>query len=281
MARLLGTAILMALLVGSVACSSQTARNLQHNGEETRQHTAARENTVTPETTSKGAASGESSVGGRTMEVIGASASWDYVALGDSLAAGVGAHRGYVDRYAHYVGIDTEASVDVVNLGQSGQTSSQLLDSLRNDRSMRRKLRAAEIITFNIGINDLGEAGEAYENGSCGGEDNLQCLRAAVERVKGNWDAIISELLGLRSTDKALIRTAGIGYTPRVDEHFKPYLHEVNRHIATTAAENEIPYAQPYLDKGYINPDGVHPNDDGYEVIADRLRELGYSPLES
>ena len=46
MARLLGTAILMALLVGSVACSSRTARNLQHSGEETRQHTAARENTV-------------------------------------------------------------------------------------------------------------------------------------------------------------------------------------------------------------------------------------------
>src|SRR5215212_1445614 len=240
--------------------SSETARSSEQIGEETRQHTAARENTVTPETTSKGATSRQSSVGGRTTEVIGGSASWDYVALGDSLAAGVGAHRGYVDRYAHYVRIDTGASVDVVNLGQSGQTSSQLLDALSNDQSIRRKLRAAEIITFNIGINDLGVAGEAYRNGNCGGEDNQQCLRAAVGKIKGNWDAIISELLELRSTDKALIRTAGIGHTPRVGEVFKPYLDEVGRHFAATAAENEIPYAQPYLDEGYINPYGVHPN---------------------
>jgi lysophospholipase L1-like esterase len=256
MARLLGTAILAALLVGLVACSSGT-------GEETRQQTDSRAKPVGPETTGKSAHS----------------ASWDYVALGDSLAAGVGAHRGYVDRYADYIGTDTGASVRVVNLGQSGQTSPQLLDALRNDQSMRRKLRGAEIITFNIGINDLGRAGEDYANGSCGGNDNQRCLRTAVERFKGNWDAIISELLRLRSTDKAVIRTAGIGYTPRVEEVFKPYLDEVDRHIATTAAEKEIPYAQPYLDDERINPDGVHPNDSGYKVIADRLRALGYSPL--
>lgn len=270
MAKLLGTTILLALLMGSVACSSGTPRNPQHMGEETRQQATSRHNTVTPEATSKG-----------TTEMIGASDSWDYVALGDSLAVGVGAHRGYVARYANYVATDTGASLKVINLGESGQTSSQLLDALRNDQSMRHKLRGAEIITFNIGINDLGHAGEAYESGTCGGRDNRQCLRTVVERIKGNWDAIISELLGLRSTDEALIRTAGIGYTPRVDEVFKPYLNEVNRHIATMATENEIPYAQPYLLKEYINPDGVHPNDNGYKVIAERLRDLGYSPFES
>jgi lysophospholipase L1-like esterase len=256
MARLIGTAILATLLVGLAACSSDT-------GEEKRQQTDSRAKPVAPETTGKSAHS----------------ASWDYVALGDSLAAGVGAHRGYVDRYADYISTDTGASVRVVNLGQSGQTSSQLLDALRNDQSMRRNLRGAEIITFNIGINDLGRAGEDYASGSCGGKDNRRCLRTAVERVEGNWDAIVSELLMLRSTDEAVVRTAGIGYTPRVEEVFKPYLDEVDRHIATTAAEKEIPCAQPYLDEEHINPDGVHPNDTGYKVIADRLRSLGYSPL--
>ena len=37
--------------------------------------------------------------------------------------------------------------------------------------------------------------------------------------------------------------------------------------------------AQPYLGKEYMSPDGVHPDDQGYEVIADRLQELGYYPL--
>jgi len=158
MARVLGATILMALLVGVVACSSRTAQNPGHIGEETRQHAGSQEKAVPPETTSKGAPSGGPNVGGGTAKLIDATSSWDYVALGDSLAEGVGAHRGYVDRYAHYVGTDTGASVKVVNLGQSGQTSSQLLDALRNDHSMRRKLRGAEIITFNIGINDLGQA---------------------------------------------------------------------------------------------------------------------------
>jgi lysophospholipase L1-like esterase len=30
-----------------------------------------------------------------------------------------------------------------------------------------------------------------------------------------------------------------------------------------------------------MSSDGVHPNDAGYEVIAHRLRELGYDPLIS
>jgi len=146
---------------------------------------------------------------------------------------------------------------------------------------MRQALGAAEVITFNIGINDLGHAGEAYEMGTCGGRDNQECLRRAVEAFEENWDAIIAELLSLRSAQDTIIRTAGLGYTPRIDEIFEPYVSEVNRHIATTAASHDIPCAQPYLDQGHMSSDGVHPNDDGYEVIADRLRELGYAPLSN
>jgi lysophospholipase L1-like esterase len=54
----------------------------------------------------------------------------------------------------------------------------------------------------------------------------------------------------------------------------------VNHHVATTAAKNNIPYAQQSLGKEYLSPDGVHLNDSGYEVIADQLRNLGYSPLD-
>jgi hypothetical protein len=33
------------------------------------------------------------------------------------------------------------------------------------------------------------------------------------------------------------------------------------------------------LDKGYISEEGVHATDEGYEVIAERLRELGHRPF--
>jgi lysophospholipase L1-like esterase len=276
MARLRGVTVLAALLAGLVACSQVMDRGSQGVREDTRQETVRREKTTAQERTAvpekKSTAEKEGTV------VSDASASLDYVALGDSLAVGIGARRGYVDRYASYLRTDTGARVDVLNLGQSGQTSSQLLQVLRSDPSVRQALGEAEVITFNIGINDLGHAGAAYENGTCGGDDNQECLHTAVETFEENWDAIIAKLLSLRSTGNTIIRTAGIGYTPRVDEVFEPYLDEVNRHVATTAANN-IPYAQPHLGKEYLGPDGLHPNGSGYEVIADQLRELGYRPL--
>ena len=222
---------------------------------------------------------------------------WNYAALGDSLAAGTGApYKGYVNRYAEYIEADTGARVNVTNLGKNGQTSSELLYALRNDPSSRQTVEEAEIVTINIGINDLGHAAQAYENVSCGGADNQDCLRTAAETLKGNWNAITAELLRLRSTSDTIIRAAGLGYTPNLDTEavpnsrpsnselndfqiFKTYLDEVNSHIAITASNNDVPYTEVHLDKGYISPDGVHPNDEGYEVIAERLRELGYSPL--
>jgi lysophospholipase L1-like esterase len=223
---------------------------------------------------------------------------WNYVALGDSLAAGTGAsHEGYVGRYATYLEDDTGAQVSVTNLGRNGQTSSELLYALRNNPSWRRAIGEADVLTLNIGINDLGHATVTYENGTCGDTDNQDCLRAAVQTVEGNWNAIIAELLDLRSTSDTIIRAAGLGYTPQLDigdapngrsddgrldnfRVFKPYLDEVNGLIAKTAGDNDIPLAEIYLDERYISQDGVHPNDEGYEVIAERLRELGYGPLK-
>jgi lysophospholipase L1-like esterase len=205
--------------------------------------------------------------------------SWDYVALGDSLAAGVGAERGYVDRYAAHLRNGTGARVRVSNLGVSGQTSSELLDALREDESMRRAIEGAEVVTFNIGLNDLGHAGAAYEEGTCGGEDDEECLREAVEALKDNWDAIATELLGLRSTGNTIIRTPGLGYTPRAEGDLQHYVGEVNRHIASTARSKAVPHVEIPAGEIGMSPDGVHPNDAGYAAIADRLRGLGFGPL--
>ena len=263
MTRLLGTVVLALLLVTLAACSPGEEKGSKATDKHRPQGTTA------PDTTASD----------RETTADAAPASWDYVALGDSLAAGVGAERGYVERYADHVRADTGARVRVVNLGVSGRTSAELLRSLRGDPSTRGALREAEVITLNIGINDLGRAGEAYENGSCGGADEEECLRAAVEEVKGNWDAIVAEISSLRPADNTIIRTAGLGYVPRVGGVYGPYLDDVNRHIATTAKENGIPYAEIHLSEEGMSPDGVHPNGAGYEVIARELRELGYRPL--
>ena len=58
-----------------------------------------------------------------------------------------------------------------------------------------------------------------------------------------------------------------------------PYLDEVNCHMAASAADKGIPHAEVRLGGEGMSSDGAHPNDHGYGVIADRLRELGYEPL--
>jgi lysophospholipase L1-like esterase len=200
---------------------------------------------------------------------------WNYVALGDSLAAGVGARRGYVDRYADHLRNDTGARVELTNLGVSGQTSPQLLRSLRNDPSTRKALRGAEVVTYNIGINDLGQARGSYEAGTCGGAQGKRCLHAAVEELDENWNAITEEILSLSSPDETIIRTVGLGYTPQAGRTLEPYLKQVNHNIATSADESGIPYAEVSLGEKGLGPDGLHPDKSGYETIANELEELG------
>lgn len=199
--------------------------------------------------------------------------------MGDSLAAGVGARRGYVARYAEYLRGDTGVRLRVINLGVSGQTSSQLLRAIRKDSSMREALGEAEVVTFNIGINDLGWAARSHMSGICGGPHNEACLRESVKTFIGNWDAIIEEISSLRSTDETVIRTAGLGYTPRARGVYRSYLREANRHITSSAEDAGIPHAEVHLGKARLSPDGVHPNDEGYGEISARLRKLGYEPL--
>src|SRR5215211_2911062 len=236
---------------------------------------------------------------------LAAPTSWDYVALGDSLATGFGAFKGYVPRYDAYIETDTGVAVTRTNLGQNKWTSAQLLSALRNDPTFRRATREAEIVTWNIGGNDLRAARNSYKNGTCGGADNQDCLQATVAKLETNWDAITAEVLELRSTN-TIVRTMDI-YNPyvRTDkisdtwqndggmndfQVFKRYVDEVNYHIATTSYTWGIPYAELYLtfngttgdedpkSMGYLSFYGVHPNNTGHRIIADELRKLGYIP---
>jgi hypothetical protein len=144
MERCLGWMIVAALLAGLTACSVAGEKDLHRTNEGGRHETAHRQTTGAPARQEEPTASEETAAG------ADAPASWDDVALGDSLAVGVGARRGYVDRYAAYIESDTGAHVKVINLGESGQLSSELLYAVRNDESMRRALGAAEVVKFSF-----------------------------------------------------------------------------------------------------------------------------------
>jgi len=211
---------------------------------------------------------------------------WDYVAFGDSTAAGRGS---YVDYYAAHIEADLGVKVTLHNWGVSGETSAGLLRALRNNQELRNAIRAAEVVTLVIGANDM-------QNAFTLGRD----MQEALMSFKTNFDAIIAEILSLSSPRPfdTIIRTMDY-FNPVVSnlkkagiyDKFKPYWDSMNEHIVQAASEHNIPVAQVYLafngpngdedpvGKGYIAADGIHLSDMGNRLVAELHRELGYQPL--
>ena len=225
------------------------------------------------------------------------STNWKYVALGDSLAAGLIAQQGYVPRYANHIQTDNNVTVSVQNLGVSGWQTADLLNALRTDNNFRAAVSSAQVITWNIGGNDLAHAYRLYLDGNCGGADRQDCFREAVANFAANWDGIVSELRSLNDPTKNIFRTMDI-YNPFVAEQFalgnfdqtNVYLEQVNAYIQRSAEQNGILCAKVHeafngasgredpIAKGLLAADLFHANDAGHKLMADLLRSLGYSP---
>ena len=225
--------------------------------------------------------------------------SWNYTALGDSLAFGILAVEGYVPRYASYLQTDNGVTVSLSNLGHNGWRSSDLLNALKTDNSLRSSIQISQVVTWDIGGDDLLRAHADFYEDTCGGSDGQDCLRNAVSTFEPNWDAILAELLSLRSRQTTILRTMNV-YNPFVAEDvaagnfdmLNTYLNQLNEYIENSAARNSIQFADIHaifngasgtedpISKGYISLDGVHPNDQGHKAIADSLRALQYAPLK-
>jgi lysophospholipase L1-like esterase len=229
----------------------------------------------------------------------GGAPTWNYTALGDSLAFGALAAQGYVPRYASYVNTDTGFNVDTTNLGVPSAESADLLTQVQSEPVTRSQLQNSQIITFDIGGNDLNSARDKFNGATCGGTDNQDCLRNAVTTFKQNWGAILGQITSLKSPQSAIIRTMDI-YNPFVAADMKSgnfavlegYLDQVNSYIHSSATAQGIQVANVHQAfngadgtqdpgaQGLLAADGFHPNDAGHKVIADQLRALGYAPLK-
>ncbi|GGI09796.1 SGNH/GDSL hydrolase family protein [Egicoccus halophilus] len=223
----------------------------------------------------------------------GSAGTIDYVALGDSLATGAGATTSYVEEYAELVRDDTGADVEVTNFAVDGWTSQDLLSSLQDDDGVQAALADADLVTLDIGGNDLLRVLPTYLSGNCGGEDELACLRDAAERFAERFDDILDEVAALVGDDTD-VRTLDLyvpfAGDPRVGEHLdrlRPTLDEVNETILRAADARGVTVAEVHdafhgedgltdpVDEGLISVDGLHPSNDGHQLIAEQLVALG------
>ena len=82
----------------------------------------------------------------------------DYVALGDSLAAGVTPFGGIDKGYPDFLLDDLTQSnriKDFENFGHSGYTATQLENDLLTNKEVQKEIKHADLITLDIGANDL------------------------------------------------------------------------------------------------------------------------------
>jgi lysophospholipase L1-like esterase len=196
--------------------------------------------------------------------------------------------------------------VQLVNLGIPGWQSADLRNATHSRFLFRLSIFVANVVTWNIGGNDLSAARNKYKAGTCGGPLNQDCLTAAVSSFRSNWDGIIRDLFALRRARPTVFRTMTI-YNPFVKEDkdsdswsgdggltdfqaLAPYLDQVNNYIRATASLGVMvaPVHEAFngpggdedaAGKGLISFDGYHANGRGHAVMAALLRSLGYAAI--
>lgn len=218
---------------------------------------------------------------------------WDYVVMGDSTVSGLTTH------YTEYLEQDLGIKIKIHPWIREGGSSEGMLNALRTDEKLRKNLSEAEVITFIIPRWIFQVPAETYllsGPGACGGADNQDCLRQALKSFEADTDAIIAEIVSLRSPSDALIRAVDAHtYWPVAESKQNGafagvafYWQAANQHLAQTAGERHIPVARVYdafngpggdedpRDNGYVLPDALHPTEKGGILMAELVRNLGY-----
>lgn len=191
-----------------------------------------------------------------------------YVALGDSLAAGWTPYGKKGPGYGEFLEDRFEQSqytVDFDNYGVPGYTSSQLIKQLSEVESVREAVRQAEIITIDIGANDLLRALKT---------DNTA---QALVTVRKNLDAILATIDSLNPSVKVYV----MGYYnpfPYLPEEQQAsllnLLSVLNDIIKTQSSLNGDVYVATdrviakHYEEYLPNPEDIHLSLEGYQTIA-------------
>lgn len=212
---------------------------------------------------------------------------WTLVVLSDSVMSG------FANRYAARLEQDLDVNIATNVHSRSGWPSQGLLDALRDDEILRQDLCEADVIVFHIPRGWFGQyCGHNYDV-----QHVQECGPQAVEAYNADVDAIIAEIVALRNPSDALIRTMDAYSHWRVSEAkrqgsqelFHRYWTDANEHLAQVATEYHIPVARVYaafngpdgdvdpVNTGYLGTaDVTHTTEQGKDLLADLVRELGY-----
>ena len=198
-----------------------------------------------------------------------------YVAVGDSLTVGKGAsflNPGFVERFAHKLGETRSQLVTVHKFARVGATAEEILH-LVQDPPIAYQLQNAELVTLTSGGNDLIDAGKAFLHSR-----DLRVIYEAIQRATLSNQRLMTYIRNLQAANFKfgdiwiLNMYNPFPSIPEADQWIRDY----NFNLAMAAQSAKVRVADiyhaflgrtPYL----LSRDGVHPNDEGYAVMANVL----------
>ncbi|AEI45170.1 GDSL-type esterase/lipase family protein [Paenibacillus mucilaginosus] len=208
--------------------------------------------------------------------------SFSYLALGDSLTAGVGAFGsgGFVRAYGGLAGEALNRPVETGVIGIPGATTGELRMLLERSPQLRGMAREAQLLTLTAGGNDLIDAAKRFA-----ADRDTGRLAAALERCHEDYAALLQALRRLKSDGSGpYVVRAALLYNPLPGvPEAADWVKRCNRLLGSLAG-GSVKLASLYglfegRERELLSADGIHPNAAGYRVIAGQLHRLGYGPL--
>lgn len=205
---------------------------------------------------------------------------YNYLALGDSLTVGVGSTKGgFVPSYRFMAERVLQTPVHVKKLAHSGFTTNQLY---RLAETNRKAIASADIITITAGGNDFLQSFMAVRQ-----TNSLEPAIQASERACACLHALVALITDQKRGSKRpyIIRVFNtynpFGSIPVLDQSLTRfnrslYTLEQNRHVKVV----DVYRAFQGNEQRFLSRDGVHPNQEGYEVMALLASKAGFKPLQ-
>jgi lysophospholipase L1-like esterase len=207
----------------------------------------------------------------------------DVTAIGDSLAKGTGDDKGlgFAGRTVQTL---TEQKIESQlrnNLGINGLKTAGLLEMLE-EKGVKHALQQSNVILLSIGGNDLFQGAQALQNG--GQLPTWNDLEKAIKEAGENFKKIVKKLNEI-NPDAQLVYVSL--YNPFTD--LKDMKGIGNRAVSSwnlltsevlSSYEHTlvVPTFDLYVNNGgrYLSSDHFHPNQDGYQIIAERIAQSIY-----
>ncbi|MGG1396538.1 GDSL-type esterase/lipase family protein [Bacillus salipaludis] len=199
----------------------------------------------------------------------------DYVALGDSLAAGITPDGKFIGDYGypHYLANRFEQSQYTVgydNFGYPGKTSTELLSDIQNNEFVKKKIKEAEFITLDIGSNDLLPL---FKSG------RFDLFPDTIGVVTINLNSILKEIDQLNPNVKVYVMGYynPFPYITNLQPLIKQLLVTLNGNIESQALLHGDTYVptEDIISKHYEeylpNQANVHLSLEGYQIVAKEI----------